>query len=292
LGLRRPAAARWWQVRKRWRSRPGTRRPARTAGWDWGKIASFVTAIAALGALVFTGVSLQQSRQQNQLAESGQITDRFNAAVTNLGSGTETIRIGGIYALQRIMEDSARDQPAVMQVLTAFIRQAPTAPRPSAGASPAIDIQSALTVLATRNPDNDQRTPIDLTNAGLSRENLTGAFLADAFLTGANLYHANLTGAFLTGAELIDANLTGAKLTGAKLSHANLDDANFYDANLTGAELSHANLIHANLAYANLGSADLDGANLFGTSLCSGDKPVRSGGYVCTLPPVPPFPSA
>ena len=69
------------------------------------------------------------------MAESGQITDRFNAAVTNLGSGTMTIRIGGLYALQRIMLDSPRDQPAVIiQVLAAFVRQqAPNSPAASEG---------------------------------------------------------------------------------------------------------------------------------------------------------------
>ena len=61
----------------------------------------------AVGALFYTAQGLAQSQaatskqnelalQQNQLAQSGQITDRFNAAVTNLGSQVITIRIGGI----------------------------------------------------------------------------------------------------------------------------------------------------------------------------------------------------
>ena len=33
------------------------------------------------------------------------------------------MRIGGIYALERIARDSAKDHPTVMEVLTAFIRE-------------------------------------------------------------------------------------------------------------------------------------------------------------------------
>jgi hypothetical protein len=140
----------------------GAEQAKRGSGWDWGKFTSAVTAFTAIAALLFTALSLQQSRQQNQLAQSGQITDRFNAAVTNLGSSTETIRIGGIFALQRIMQDSPRDQPAVIQVLAALIRQeaplhAESVPAASAttaqgGTSPAIDVQTALTVRADRSP--------------------------------------------------------------------------------------------------------------------------------------------
>ena len=194
----------------------------RGGGWDWGKFAAAVTSLTAIAALLFTALSLQQTRDQNQLAESGQITDRFNAAVMNLGSGTETIRIGGIYALQRIMQDSARDQPAVMQVLAAFIRQkapnspAASGPSPKASSSqvstapsPAIDIQAALTILGARNPINDQGTSIDLYNTGLSGADLTGANLDGADLIRANLTSANLDGADLTRADLDRADLWG-----------------------------------------------------------------------------------
>lgn len=292
-------------------------------------VSTLVTSLAAIAALLFTGLSLQQTRAQNQLAQSGQITDRFNAAVTNLGSDTETIRIGGIYALQRIMQDSPRDQPAVVQVLAAFVReQAPLKgapglpetqdpmftppPTPTAAPvsvspvpqaiSPAIDVQTALNVLAARNPADDDSASIDLeatdlsgatlSNANLAGANLTDANLTWASLTGANLTHANLDGANLTHAQLVDADLADAWLTGAVLAYAFLQSADLThsmlsDADLTSGEFDGANLAGADLHLAILTNADLIGANLTGatfwlTSLCSGDTPNHPGGYSCT----------
>ena len=51
------------------------------------------------------------------------MTDRYTKAIEQLGSDKLDVRIGGIYALERIARDSARDHPTVMEVLTAFIRE-------------------------------------------------------------------------------------------------------------------------------------------------------------------------
>ena len=51
------------------------------------------------------------------------MTDRYTKAIEQLGSDKLDVRIGGIYALERIARDSARDHPAVMEVLTTFIRE-------------------------------------------------------------------------------------------------------------------------------------------------------------------------
>ena len=244
------------------------------SGWDWGKFASAVTALTAIAALLFTALSLQQTRSQNQLAQSGQITDRFNAAVTNLGSETMTIRIGGIFGLQRIMQDSPRDQPAAVQVLAAYVRQ--RAPRPSAAsaptaapaaaagadAPPAIDVQTALTVLAARDPSHDQGSVIDLSDTDLSAANLIGANLGRADLTG-----AILTGADLRGARLSFADLNNADLNNADLSNADLSGARLRIADLSGAGLDFADLHSADLYGANLGRVNLVGADLSGASL-------------------------
>ena len=288
------------------RARPEARRARRAGEWTsersgWAgftssvaTISTLVTSLAAVAALLFTGLSLQQTRDQNQLDVSGQITDRFNAAVTNLGSDTETIRIGGIYALQRIMQDSPRDQSAVIQVLAAFIRE--DALPPSSGATaqatasagaltdPAsttpsvpIDVQTALTVLSTRDMTHDGIPSLDLEGAYLPGADLEGAQFYNVNLTGAYLPGANLTDTSLTLASLTDANLNGADLTGAFLNSAILTNVNLTDANLTGAILANAILANANLTGANLTDA-----NLYGTPWCNGLKPVKPGGYVCS----------
>lgn len=295
MGLRTPEAARWWQVRKRRRQRPGARRVERGGGWDWGKFAAGVTSFTAIAALLFTGLSLQQTREQNQLAESGQITDRFNAAVTNLGSGSETIRIGGVYALQRIMQDSPRDQPAIIQVLAAFIRQqAPwngstSDARRAASADqeklelpgPAPDVQAALTVLGSRDPADDGGVHVELQSTDLLGAELSGADLAGADFFGANLALVDFTGANLSGVEFGTASLAFGFISNANLTDADLSDADLTGVDLSGADLIGAALDIADLTGANLTNSLLAGADLWGTIWCSGEKPLRPGGYVC-----------
>src|SRR4028118_2289012 len=58
-----------------------------------------------------------------ELAEQGQITERFTKAIDQLGSDNISIRLGGIYALERIAKDSERDHWTIMEVLSAFVRE-------------------------------------------------------------------------------------------------------------------------------------------------------------------------
>ena len=180
-----------------------------------------LTALAAVGALVFTALSLQATRE-------GQITDRFSKAVEQLGTKDSLeVRLGGIYALERIAHDSARDHPTIMEVLSAYVREhAPrtTCTSTAPSARPTTDVQAIPTVIGRRdiNQDRDALALNDtcLRDAELTDANLTGADLTDAILFGADLTGATLTGANLTDANLFRADLTGANLTGANLTNA------------------------------------------------------------------------
>lgn len=248
--------------------RRGTARPR-----DWIKISvTALPGLAAVIALIFTALSIHATDVQLQVTEQGQITDRYNAAITNLGSSSEDVRLGGIYALQRLMQDSPRDQPTVVSVLCAYVRDHSKLPGPdhSSGGPRVLlvttDVQAALTVVGSRDSANDgESTVVDLQNAYLVGANLTDADLVGAILFGANLNqanlnHANLNHAKLGGADLDLARLRDANLTGGFLSDANLTGADLSDANLTGADLNDANLSRANLSNADLTGADLTGA--------------------------------
>ena len=59
-----------------------------------------------------------------EVTEQGHITDRYTKAIEQLGSDNLDVRLGGIYALERLAQDSPqRDQPTVVEVLGAFIRE-------------------------------------------------------------------------------------------------------------------------------------------------------------------------
>jgi len=213
--------------------------------WNWSAITSLITTGTALGALVFTGLSLNATKQ-------GQITDRYSKAVEQIGTqGSDHLetRLGGIYALERLTKDSPRDQPTIIEVLSAFIRgNAPLADHAPCSADPVgLDVQAALTVLGRRDPTEDQKTRIDLSHSCLPNVNLQGANLISGHLVNTNVRHANLRTANLTYADLFGANLIGANLIGANLTGANLTDVNLTDVNLTGADLTGADLTGANL---------------------------------------------
>jgi uncharacterized protein YjbI with pentapeptide repeats len=232
-----------------------------------GQLLTLGAGIFAAGALIFTGQNYFLSRQ-------GQVTDWYTQAIGQLGSGKLDVRIGGIYALERVARDSARDHPVIMEVLAAFVREhgrkvsrASTAPdyQPAYGTRP--DVQAATTVIGRRNTRRD-RKPIDLNGAilagavleytDLSHALLSHVEFTDAILTGANLAGANLAGADLTGAMLITADLTGAGLSGADLSRANLTGAN-----LTGAYLG-GSIVVTGSTERHVESADFTGADFSG----------------------------
>jgi uncharacterized protein YjbI with pentapeptide repeats len=232
------------------------------------RLLTFGAGLFAAGALIFTARNFTVSRRTLELTEQGQVTDRYTKAIEQLGSDKLDVRIGGIYALERVARDSARDLPTVMEVLTAFIREhshEPWPPPDSSGREPERstrpDVQAAATVVGRRDAERDIRH-IDLTGADLTRANLTGALLRDTDLTRAILFAADLTAADLTGADLTGGNLTGAHLTGAHLTGAWLAGARLTDARLTSAYLARANLAGARLAAADLTNADLTRANL------------------------------
>jgi uncharacterized protein YjbI with pentapeptide repeats len=243
---------------------------------DWITIGAIALAglpgLAALVALVFTYQQVNATNAQLQIAEQGQITDRYNAAITNLGSPSIEVRLGGIYALQRLMQDSPRDQSTVIAVLCAFVRDQTSSaatPKQSAASQLPTDIQAALTVVGTRNTANGGTVDFDhtqLPDAQLSSLKLFRANFFNANLDGADLIGADLARADLFAATLTGATLTGATLTGANLDGATLDNVDFIRATLNGATFPGADLSGANLTGANLTGADLRGAILGGAN--------------------------
>lgn len=58
-----------------------------------------------------------------EVTEQGQVTDRYTKAVGQLGDESSPVRVGGVYALERIGHDSVKDRTTIIYVLGAFIRE-------------------------------------------------------------------------------------------------------------------------------------------------------------------------
>ena len=218
----------------------------------------------ALGAFVYTARNFTLSRRAHELSSQGQLTDRYTKAIDQLGSEEVDVRIGGIYALERIAADSVRDHGVIMEVLTAFVRRKAEHNGSHSTGRPAADIRAAMSVIARRDSSADRGMTIDLHDVDISGINIEGAQLASAMLRGVTLDNAQMSGANLTGATLDSASMANATLT-----RATLDNAQMSGANLTGATLDSASMANAALTRATLDNAQMSGANLTGATLDS-----------------------
>jgi uncharacterized protein YjbI with pentapeptide repeats len=273
----------------------------------------FAALLVLTGAAIGASVTLRQVRatrdqiaktaeassKEQELIREGQITDRYTKAVDQLGSDHLDVRLGGIYALQRIARDSPPDEGTVEEVLTAYLRgHAPWPPPPTPPSLQAITrrlvtfAQQQRWALQRRTakakatagqeqqgrPDEKAPQPqglaADVRAAAtvLGRRRLPSNVLRALDLTGVDLRLAYFDDANLAGTSLIGANLQAAQFNGAnlhlvRLNGANLEGAWLNGANLHLAQLNGANLQGSLLNGANLQHAWLNGANLKGADL-------------------------
>jgi hypothetical protein len=210
--------------------------------------------------------------QQLRIARDGHITERYTRAIDHLGNEAIDVRLGGIYALERVAKNSPADRPTVAYTLGAFIRHhapwpvgapdGPQHPTPTVDdslawlSSRAADVQTAFVVLGRR-PENAAEQTLYLSRVDLRRAHAPRARLAGAILRYANLAQAYMVGADLEMSQLFNVDLRRAHLRGAKLAGADLRRAH-----LGGADLREASLRAADLRGADLSNARLDGADL------------------------------
>src|SRR5262245_5247484 len=193
-------------------------------------IALTIGGLLVLLVLYATFRNMEIARENLRVAEEGKLTERFSKAVELLGSDKLDIRLGGIYALERIAQDSLKDHWTVMEVLTAFVREQSRKEYrdyiPSLSESPSSigiiddeltlreDIQAALTVIGRREWSKVERPNQEL---NLMQAFLGKVFLFDANLRNANLFKTNLQQSILFRADLRNAILADAILIGADL---------------------------------------------------------------------------
>jgi len=237
----------------------------------------YTTLVQALGGAFFF-VTAYLTWRNVKATEEKQVTERFSKAVEMLGSDKIEIRLGGIYALERIAKDSGKDYWIIVEILTGFVREHSKSrweqektqlEQVREAAHPPTDIQAILTVLKHRTLSygkGEEYLP-NLRLADFSWMILAKSTIKEMNLWGAKLQNSNLQESKLMGANLAQANLSGINLNLADLSDAILAGAILTGAEVKGAKLSRANLSGADLRGANLNGTDLSGADLHGANL-------------------------
>lgn len=225
------------------------------------------TVLQALGG-AFAILALYLTYRRVKVSEEGQITDRYTKAIEQLGALTAKgepnieVRLGAIYALERIAQDSPRDHGTIMEVLTAYVRRnapAPTEPateeenKAAIKKGPRTEIQAILTVLGRRKRDCGRE--YDWLWLDLNRSDLRGTIFA-----GAPLERVRFIGAHMEGARSDYAHLEGAYFDIAHMEGAHFDDAYMEEATFTGAYLEGVSFDHADVKRASFVGANLEQA--------------------------------
>jgi len=264
--------------------------------------------------LVVSHWSARASQEQARIAQETSRNSLFTKAVEQLGtmreervkeetrdaagaviSPKETIRLrpntevrlGAIYALEKLAREDLNMHWPIMETLCAYVRE-------NAGAAkvwsedegvdfedwmrdlkpPTVDVQAAISVIGRRSnlqQDYERKRredgggdawKLDFHGAHLARVNLAGMRLAAARFDGCALHFADARMADLRGASLDRAHLKEAWLL-----RAHLEGTSFNKAHLERARLSEAHLETAWLSEVHLENGSLDGAHLEGASL-------------------------
>ena len=239
---------------------------------------------AAIGyaALRQAAIARQRHEEQTKADLQRRITESFTKAVEQLGNDKLTIRLGGIYTLERISKESPGDYWTVMETLTGFVREharwkgGEGEDKPHPDRKPPTDVAAVLAVIMRRSDENRAREEREQLHLDLSGTDLRGANLYKAHLERADLSETHLEDANLREAHLGHVNLRKTHLEsvdlyiefeGADLYKAHLESTNLYEAHLERADLSEAHLEGANLSEAHLEGTSLHEAHLEGADL-------------------------
>jgi hypothetical protein len=184
------------------------------------------------------GAMREEKKTVEEVGADGKIK---RETISNTVPNTE-VRLGAIYALEKLARDSEELHWPIMEILCAYVRKnaGPARPRtPEVAAAyavktnerdegqtklvvdheannlkpPFVDAQAALTVIGRR-PESRRNFESSMRDAAMDgqeyRLDLSGCHLAQAKLNGLHFQRADFNGSCLEGASLDDAHLEGS----------------------------------------------------------------------------------
>ena len=269
----------WWAEIIAWAATP-VPGGAESYGEVLRNLALLAAAVIGLPLAIWRSwVAERQTRvaqKQATTSERGLLHDRYQKSAEMLGSDAPTVRMGGIYALERLAAEQTEEYHIqVMNLLCAFLRAA-TANLPDDVDGCLADTLAAAMVIGYRNPEQIK----------LARKKNDGILNSQKTTQWPDLRGINLTKALLTEADFSGADFSLANLSGAKLPHANLSGANLVNANLSRVVLMKADLTDADILGANISGAYLVGAkgvtqSKLNNTFAEIDQPPEVGGARC-----------
>ena len=261
--------------------------------WDElrGDQESLSTTIRNLGLVIGGAIAVllavwrsRVAERQADTAQQSLLNERYERGAGMLGSDVLSVRLGGIYALERLAaEHPEQYHVQVLGLLCAFVRHpkedegyqrklAEKNADPKTSSFLREDVQAVMDWIGSRGEaqiaiEKDAKFELDLKGADLVHGQFINANLSGAMLQGSNLSHANisatdLSGAYVNHAILKGAELTDVDLTGARFWGIDLSQSRMFRVTMPRAQLDYVNLSGANLQEVNLSGAHISGAHI------------------------------
>ena len=258
-----------------------------------------------IGGIIAITLAVWRSKvaeRQAATAQQGLLNERYQKGAEMLGSNVLSVRLGGIYALERLAaEHPEQYHIQIMKLFCAFVRL-PTKDQSLEPGQVEIkpgtllrirqDVEAVMDAIGSRAGSRNLRSSEKLVSgwtceastfpghsswtqicptpcsmySNLSGTNFANTDLSDAFFTS-----ADLSGATLRSMNFTRTRLSFVNLSGAMLEDEDLSGVVFHDANLSCANLHRANLSGAIFQYAIVVNAWLECANLSGARLLTAD---------------------
>ena len=193
-------------------------------------IRNFGLVSAAILALPLAAWRSWVAERQAKIAQHSLLNERYQKGAEMLGSKVLSVRLGGVYALERL----AAEHPEIyhiqiMQLFCVFVRDQSAAEK-----LPGIDfdIDAVMRAISARN--YEQRN--------LEENNGYQLNLSDADFRGLNLYNMDLSGISFTRVDFSNALLVKTDFSNSTFFETKLSRTKLSSADLSGAALLNADL--------------------------------------------------
>lgn len=191
---------------------------------------------------------------QIALLKDAQFNEVFSKSVEQLGSKELTTKLGGIYALERIAQESKELHPQIMEILASYVRAECPWPLPDGTPEPVptptpkrSDIQSIIDVITRRRTEHDSQARINLQSSNLSGCDVSERKWINVDFSFSNFDYLNFMYAQLTDCSFYDSHLTHVSFISCKLMsvgfwRSDLTDSDFRDSEVTKCDFDKCNL--------------------------------------------------
>ncbi len=232
----------------------------------------------------------ETAARQADVAESGQQTDRFSRAVEQMGHESVAIRIGGIFALESLVNDEPTRFaiPCYEMLVTFFgesVRRHDRTGQPKEAPAPG-DVTACLETLRRLRSTFDGHVPrlarhpttanetgphfvgLDLTGAFLPRLNFRDSTFENVRLEDATIVHCDFSGAVLRKVWFEPSRMIECDFSEARLDLCTtLSDATLSDCRFTGATFDVCFIENASLTGGNFMNAEFHECWFTGTNI-------------------------